>query len=213
MDSADCESPYPFSRRRKQIQFSKRCVLSEYRMMNKLQKLSILRYNILSRDWVALDGVLVWRLNLLTTLTHDSWLHLIIAPSLISTLYESVQHTPSRFQPAVFTSCSLVTASNSGDSSTAPIKSSLHSLPYNWLLSLSLVLRPTVSRPVCLGIKQPSGAYDQIFINVWQLRVCWFGAPSLTRGRVSRLQLLLVLASAVIFGFKSHRTRGHILLS
>jgi hypothetical protein len=64
-----------------------------------------------------------------------------------------------------------------------------------------------------LGIKHPSGAYDQIFITVWQLRVCWFGAPSLTRGRVCRLQLLLALASAVIFGSESRRTLGHILLS
>jgi hypothetical protein len=34
------------------------------------------------------------------------------------------------------------------------------------ILSLSLILRPTVSRPVCLGLKHPSGAYDQIFITV-----------------------------------------------
>jgi hypothetical protein len=53
------------------------------------------------------------------------------------------------------------------------------------------MLRPTVSR-------HPSGAYDQIFITVGQLRVCWCGALSLTGGRVCRLQLLLALASAVI---------------
>jgi hypothetical protein len=31
-------------------------------------------------------------------------------------------------------------------------------------LSLSLMLRPTVIRPVCLGTKHPSGAYNQILL-------------------------------------------------
>jgi hypothetical protein len=75
------------------------------------------------------------------------------------------------------------------------------------------MLRPTVSRPVYLGIKHPSGTYDQIFISVRQLRVCWCGALSLKRGRVCRLQVLLVLASAVIFGSDFLGILDHLLLS
>jgi hypothetical protein len=83
-----------------------------------------------------------------------------------------------------------------------------------WMgFKFKVMLRPTVSRPVCLGIKHPSGAYDQIFITVRQLRVCWCGALTLKRERVCRLQLLLSLASAVILWSDSRRTRDHILLS
>jgi hypothetical protein len=45
------------------------------------------------------------------------------------------------------------------------------------------------------------------------LRVCCCGAPSLMRGRVSHLQLLLVLVSAVILRSESHETHDRILLS
>jgi hypothetical protein len=37
------------------------------------------------------------------------------------------------------------------------------------------MLPPTVSRPVCLGIKHLSGAHDQIFITVRELWVCFKG--------------------------------------
>jgi hypothetical protein len=40
------------------------------------------------------------------------------------------------------------------------------------VLSLSLMLRLTVIRKVCLGIKHPSGDQDQVLIIVKQLRTC-----------------------------------------
>jgi hypothetical protein len=84
------------------------------------------------------------------------------------------------------------------------------------MVEVEVKLRPTVSRRVRLGVRHPSGARDQFFflleILLRQLRNCYFVAPSLTRGRVCNLLLLLVLASAVPLGSESRGTQDHILL-
>jgi hypothetical protein len=63
------------------------------------------------------------------------------------------------------------------------------------------VLRLTVSRPVLLGDRRPSGTRAQFLflleIFFRQLRVCYFVAHSLTRRRLCNLLLLLGLASTV----------------
>jgi hypothetical protein len=69
---------------------------------------------------------------------------------------------------------------------------------------VKVTLRPKVCRPVRLGARRPSGTRDQFFflleILPRHLRVCYFVAPSLRRGRVCNLLLLLVLTSAVPLG-------------
>jgi hypothetical protein len=67
----------------------------------------------------------------------------------------------------------------------------LYSLSPVAVVPVQVNLRPTVSRPVCPGVRRPSGTCDQFFILLEiffrQLRVCNFVAPSLTRGRVCKL--------------------------
>jgi hypothetical protein len=78
-----------------------------------------------------------------------------------------------------------------------------------WAHQVKVTLRLTVSQPVSLGVEP----HDQIFITLWQFRSCFCVAPSLMRGRVCLLFMLLVLASAVFLGSESLGTRDHILLS
>jgi hypothetical protein len=73
-----------------------------------------------------------------------------------------------------------------------------------WMVQVQVILRPTVGRPVCLGVGPP----DQIFISVGHLRSSYCEAPSLTRGRVCKL----LVQFAVTLRYKSRRTHDRILL-
>jgi hypothetical protein len=117
---------------------------------------------ILSHVTMILDemGFLDLRLDLFTTSTHNLWLHLIIAPSLIFTHHYSTHYDFS--VSSVFTSRSLVTASNSGvlSASTltllliAPTESSLHGLPFI-ALNNSFCYRRLTSKLVSVVTSQP----------------------------------------------------------
>jgi hypothetical protein len=71
-------------------------------------------------------------------------------------------------------------------------------------VEVEVKLRTAVSRSVRLGVWHPSGTRDQFFFRLEnsfrELRICYFVAPSLTRGRVCNLLLLLILASSVPLG-------------
>jgi hypothetical protein len=86
---------------------------------------------------------------------------------------------------------------------------------YEVEVEVELNLRPTVSRPVCLGAGIPPGTHDQIYFISLTIASFLCGAPSLTRGLVCNLlvQLLLGSARAVTLGSKPCRTLRHIVLS
>jgi hypothetical protein len=89
---------------------------------------------------------------------------------------------------------------------------------YHWRLhvKVKVILRPTVSRPVCLGARHLSGTRDQFFSFCVQLFLdsCGFvDVTSLTRSRACSFQFLLDIASGAFLRSLSHGTHEHSLLS
>jgi hypothetical protein len=80
-------------------------------------------------------------------------------------------------------------------------------------VKVKVTLRPTVS----LGVWPPSGSRVQFFflldIFFRHSRVCYFVTPSLTRGQVCNLLLLMVLASTATLGLPCLTRRQVCLLS
>jgi hypothetical protein len=70
-----------------------------------------------------------------------------------------------------------------------------------------------ISQSVCLGVEPHVGLMPRylILFDGYGLVLC--GAPSMTRGRVCHLYMLLALASAVFLGYEYLGTRDPILLS
>jgi hypothetical protein len=97
---------------------------------------------------VTIDGVWIgdW---IYWPLTYHSERTSTYSATLISTIHKSPQRPLNFFQPTVFTSRSLVTASNRGDSSASVLKSSLHRLPYRTDFVASIIFHTTSRHGPC----------------------------------------------------------------
>jgi hypothetical protein len=71
----------------------------------------------------------------------------------------------------------------------------------------------SVSQLVGLGVEPHLGLMTRYVLLFDSYGFVFCGAPSLTRGRVFLLYMLLDLAGAVFLGSESRGTRYHILLS
>jgi hypothetical protein len=127
----------------------------------------------------------------------------------------------------VFTSHSLVNASNTGDTTSSALRSSLnggslqtdsllHSFPYG----TDYFQSQNHSYLTTGGLPANSSSWRQVPWDsrpeLFQLNTCGHSphaTSSLMRGWIRHLQLLLVLDSAVILRSESRGTRDHILLS
>jgi hypothetical protein len=125
---------------------------------------------ILSRDRVTVDGfaLIIGFIEHLYTqpVTTGNYNSLTVLHTVKITV------TAAHMKSSVFASRFLVMDPNNV-LSLRPYR--LPNIPQLTKLNLSLMLRPTDNRPVYLGIKHPSGAYDQIFITARPLRFCYVG--------------------------------------
>jgi hypothetical protein len=80
------------------------------------------------------------------------------------------------------------------------------------LISKSKVYHDRLSVGQSMLVSGPWPIFLLLFLIICnrELRVCWCGVPSLTRGRVSSMQKLLGLASTVFLGPKTRETHEHI---
>jgi hypothetical protein len=174
---------------------ARRCLLGPYIPCHFVRKASLygLPRDILPSDEITIDGVwfhnrIYWTLTLVTTNHYDS----------LTEFFQRCNWSTYKVF-SVFTSRCLVAASNGGLFPSSGFPNCLRpQLPASHFSQLQLstdstnstqkvevMWRLTISRPVCLGVKHPSGIQDQIFVTVRHLWVYWCGVPSLTRGRVA----------------------------
>jgi hypothetical protein len=80
-------------------------------------------------------------------------------------------------------------------------------------VKVKVTLRLTVSQSVILGVELHLGLMTRYLLLFDSYGLVFVGLPSLTRGRVCLVEMLLALARAVFLGSESLGTRDHILLS
>jgi hypothetical protein len=165
---------------------------------------------IVTRDRVWIGNRIYWTLTLVTTNHYGCLTELHTQKITVTTAHKVF---------SVFTSRCLVAAYKGERSSSSGFPNSLRpQLPASRFSQLQLSTDSTRSQSY-LTTRGQSASLSWCQAPIWgprpdfyycQLRICWCGAPSLTRGRVCCLQLLLSLASAVILGSESRGIHYHI---
>jgi hypothetical protein len=136
------------------------------------------------------------------------WLDLLTASFTITRNHNQLQYPTINLQP----NSSSLTAEDSLHSRSSSTTDFWVLSLESWVLSLESYITTDDQSASLSWNEAPNWGLRPDFYYC-QLLVCWCGALSLTRWRVCRLQLLMVLASADIFGSDSRGTRDRILLS